>query len=53
MLQTDIFGADPSSIYTKDELRVLIARNRAKPFLPDEQCKLHEMKRTFHRSIIK
>ena len=46
-------GADPWSIYTKDELRVLIAQNRAKPFLPDELCKLHEMKRTFHGRITK
>jgi hypothetical protein len=27
-------GADPWSIYTKDELRVLVANNRAKPFIP-------------------
>jgi hypothetical protein len=44
-------GAEPWSIYTKDELRVLVANNRAKPFLPDELCKLHEMKRTFHGRI--
>jgi hypothetical protein len=44
-------GADPWSIYTKDELRILVANNRAKPFLPDELCKLHEMKRTFHGRI--
>ena len=41
-------GAEPWSIYTKDELRILVANNRAKPFPPDELCKLHEMKRTFH-----
>ena len=34
-------GADEWSIYTEDELRVLIAHNRVKPFLPDELCKLH------------
>jgi hypothetical protein len=44
-------GAEPWSIYTKDELRILVANNRAKPFLPDELCKLHEMKRTFHGTI--
>jgi hypothetical protein len=44
-------GADPWSIYTKDELRILVANNRAKPFLPDELCKLHEMKRMFHGRI--
>ena len=40
-------GADEWSIYTCDELRLLVAQNRAKPFLPDELCKLHEIKRTF------
>ena len=44
-------GADEWTIYTKDELRVLIARNRARPFIPDELCKLHETKRTFHGRI--
>jgi hypothetical protein len=44
-------GADPWSIYTKDELRILVANNRAKPFLPDELCKLHEIKKTFHGRI--
>jgi hypothetical protein len=44
-------GAEPWSIYTKDELRVLVAQNRAKPFLPDELCRLHEIKRTFHGRI--
>jgi hypothetical protein len=44
-------GADEWSIYTKDELRVLTAQNRAKPFLPDELCKLHATKRTFHGRI--
>ena len=44
-------GADEWSIYTKDELRVLIAHNRVKPFLPDELCKLHRLKRTFHGRI--
>jgi hypothetical protein len=44
-------GADPWSIYTRGELRILVAQNRAKPFLPDELCKVHEIKRTFHGSI--
>ena len=44
-------GAEPWSIYTKDELRVLVAQNRAKPFLPDELCKLHEIKRTLGTRI--
>jgi hypothetical protein len=41
-------GASEWSIYTKHELRVLVAQNRAKPFIPDELCKLHEIRRTFH-----
>jgi hypothetical protein len=44
-------GAESWSIYTKDEVRVLIAQHRAKPFLPDEVCKLHEIKRTFSGRI--
>ena len=44
-------GADEWSIYTKDELRVLIDNNRVKPFLPDELCKQHKLKRTFHGRI--
>ena len=44
-------GADEWSIYTMDELRVLIAHNRAKPFLPDELCKVHTLKRTFNGRI--
>ena len=46
-------GADEWSVYTKAELRVLVAHNRAKPFLPDELCKLHAIKRTFHGRIAK
>ena len=44
-------GAEEWSIYTKDELRVLIAHNRVKPFLPDELCKVHKLKQTFHGRI--
>jgi hypothetical protein len=46
-------GADEWTIYTKDELRVLVAQNRAKPFIPDELCKLHEIRKTFHGRITK
>jgi hypothetical protein len=46
-------GADPWSIYTRDELQIFVEHNRAKPFLPGELCKLHEMKRTFHGRITK
>jgi hypothetical protein len=44
-------GADEWSIYTKDELRALVAQNRATPFLPGELCTLHEGKRTFRGRI--
>jgi hypothetical protein len=44
-------GADDWSIYTTDELRILVAQNRAKPFLPDELCKVHEIKRAFSGRI--
>jgi hypothetical protein len=44
-------GAEEWAIYTKDEVRLLVAQNRAKPFLPDELCKLYEIKRTFHGRI--
>jgi hypothetical protein len=44
-------GAEPWSIYTKDELRILVANNRAKPFLPDELCKLQEIRKTFNGTI--
>ena len=44
-------GASEWSIYTKNELRTLIAQNRAKPFLPDELCKLYSIKRAFSGRI--
>ena len=44
-------GADEWSIYTRDELRIFVAQNRAKPFLPDELCKLHSIKRAFSGRI--
>jgi hypothetical protein len=44
-------GADEWSIYTKDELRVLIAHNRTEPFAPSELRKLHEAKRQFGATI--
>src|SRR5260370_16576732 len=46
-------GADESAIYTKDELRVLVAHNRARPFIPHELRKFHEIKRTFNGRIAK
>jgi hypothetical protein len=44
-------GADGWSIYTKDELRVLVAHNRTEPFTPEELRKLHEAKRQFGATI--
>jgi hypothetical protein len=44
-------GAHEWSIYTRNELRILVAQNRAKPFLPDELCKLHRIKRPFSGRI--
>ena len=46
-------GADSFSIYTKDELRVLVAQNRVAPFSADELRKVHEIKRTFRGTIRK
>jgi hypothetical protein len=43
--------AQPWSIYTLDELRILVGQNRAKPFIPEELCKLHEIRKTFHGRI--
>ena len=44
-------GADPWIVYTRDELRILMTQNRAKPFIPKELCKLHEIKKTFNARI--
>jgi len=46
-------GAEEWSIYTKDELRVLVAQNRVAPLSPDELRKVHEIKRTFNGRIAK
>ena len=44
-------GASPWSIYTKAELRTLVAQNRVKPFTDAELNKVHELKRTFNARI--
>ena len=44
-------GASPWSIYIRAELQVLIEHNRARPFIPSELCKLHEIRKTFHGRI--
>ena len=46
-------GAEEWSIYTKDELRVLVAQNRVAPLSPAELRKVHEIKRTFNGRIAK
>jgi hypothetical protein len=40
-------GGDEWSIYTRDELRVLVAHSRTQPFTPSELRRLHEAKRQF------
>jgi hypothetical protein len=44
-------GALEWSIYTRDELEVLVKQNRIKPFTADELRKVHEIKRTFNGRI--
>src|SRR5262249_19538209 len=46
-------GADPSSIYTRVELQILIAHNRVRPFTPHELLRLHQARRTFNGRITK
>ena len=44
-------GVSQWSIYTKAELRTLVAHNRVKPFTDAELSKMHELKRTFNARI--
>jgi hypothetical protein len=46
-------GAELWSIYTKDELRVLVAQNRVAPLTDADLRKVHEIKRTFDGRITK
>lgn len=46
-------GAEEWSIYTKNELRILVTHNRVAPLSADELRKVHEIKRTFHGRIAK
>ena len=46
-------GAEEWSIYTKDELRVLVAQNRIAPLSPHELRQVHQIKRTFNGRIAK
>jgi hypothetical protein len=45
-------GADEWSIYTRDELRILVTENRIAPFSDAELRKVHQMKRTFGGTIV-
>src|SRR6516162_10952806 len=44
-------GAEPWSIYTRDELQILVTQNRVAPLSDDELRKVHEIKRTFGARI--
>jgi hypothetical protein len=44
-------GAEPWSVYTRDELRVLVAQNRVAPLSHAELRKVHDIKRTFNARI--
>jgi hypothetical protein len=44
-------GASEWSIYTRDELRILVAQNRVAPLTDAELRKLHDIKRTFGARI--
>jgi hypothetical protein len=44
-------GAEPFSIYTRDELRILVAQNRVAPLTDAELRKLHDIKQTFGARI--
>jgi len=45
-------GADPWSIYTRDELQTLCVQNRLAPLTQAEIKKLHAIKRTFGTRIV-
>ena len=44
-------GAEAWSVYTVDELQILVVNNRVAPLSDDELRKLHEIKRTFNARI--
>ena len=44
-------GAEPWSVYTRDELKILCEQNRVAPLSPQELRKVHEIKRTFSGRI--
>jgi hypothetical protein len=44
-------GAEPWSVYTRDELRILCEQNRVAPLSSTELKQLHQIKRTFNARI--
>jgi len=44
-------GASEWSIYTKEELRILVAQNRVAPLADAELRRLYELKKTFSATI--
>jgi len=44
-------GAEPWSVYTRNELRTLVLQNRIKPLTQAELRKVHDIKRTFGARI--
>src|SRR5262245_60579354 len=46
-------GAEPWSVYTRDELQILTAQNRLKPLTQAELRKVHQIKRIFGVKIAK
>lgn len=44
-------GAEPACIYTRDELRELVALNRREPVSADELLRIHTAKRLFNGRI--
>jgi len=44
-------GAEPWSIYTRDELQILVAQNRIAPLSEDDLKKVHTLKRTFNARV--
>ena len=44
-------GAEPASVYTRDELRVLVEQHRKQPFTVADLLRLHEARRMFGARI--
>ena len=44
-------GAEPSCIYTREELRLLVEQHRRKPITAAELLQIHRVRRTFNARI--